>query len=147
MEDVFHLGIKGLITNQKGEVLLLQANPAEIHGANDGKTYWDLPGGRIKRGESVEATLAREIAEETGITQLTRIKPLGMTLSNLRLHVHGHSDTVGLVLAVYECDVPKGSEVQLSHEHIGYEWVSKQRAAKLLRTKFSKEFCDLLATL
>ncbi|HLZ14694.1 MAG TPA: NUDIX hydrolase [Candidatus Saccharimonadales bacterium] len=144
MEDVFHLGVKALIANEKGEVLLLKANPAHIHGANEGKEYWDLPGGRIKKGETVEATLRREVAEETGITRLSHIKPLGMVLSNLRLHLPDSKDTVGLVLAIYTCTIPKDASLVLSEEHDGLAWLPKKRAAELLRVKFSPEFCDLL---
>lgn len=32
IEDVFHLGIKALIRNQKGEVLLMQVNLAKLGG-------------------------------------------------------------------------------------------------------------------
>ncbi len=146
-EDLYHLGIKGLITNATGEILLLKVDPAMIKNSTPGKIYWDLPGGRVKKGEKVEDTLQREIAEETGIHDIANIQPLGMILANMRLAVGDADDTVGLVLGVYHCTIPADAQIQLSNEHIAYEWVPKQRAAELLRTKFSNEFCDLLANM
>lgn len=37
---------------------------------------WDLPKGKIEKGESVEQAAIREVEEECGITQLKIIKPL-----------------------------------------------------------------------
>lgn len=68
-EDCFHLGIKALIRNSEGKLLLLKVNPAQLRN-HEGDPYWDLSGGRIHRGSTIEETLRREVAEETGITSL-----------------------------------------------------------------------------
>ena len=62
----YHLGIKGLIRNKKGEILLLKkaADRSLKYGR---EIAWDIPGGRIEEGLTVEETLQREIQEETGI--------------------------------------------------------------------------------
>ena len=65
-EKIYHLGIKAFIRNRKGEVLLLQVNQEKFKNPTPGG-YWDIPGGRVLNGHTIEETLQREIEEETGI--------------------------------------------------------------------------------
>jgi 8-oxo-dGTP diphosphatase len=53
-----------------GRVLIAQRPPGK-HMAG----YWEFPGGKIAPGESSEAALARELAEELGVS-LRRCHPL-----------------------------------------------------------------------
>lgn len=48
--------VKAVITNEQGDILFLQRNPAK--GA---KPNWDLPGGLVEDGEEDEIALVREI--------------------------------------------------------------------------------------
>jgi 8-oxo-dGTP pyrophosphatase MutT (NUDIX family) len=148
-EDVFHLGIKGLIRNQAGKIMLLQVNPEHLkdhgHLADADKQYWDLPGGRVEKGSTVTETLQREIAEETGITDISNIQPIGMVLSNIRIPVG--EENFGLILGVYSCTIPPDASVTISHEHLAVEWVEPAEAAKRLMIKYPPEFCDLIAKL
>lgn len=52
----------GLTTNRDGRILLV----ASIY-ANHPEPLWNLPGGRQRPGELLEATVVREIYEETGL--------------------------------------------------------------------------------
>ena len=140
-EDVFHLGIKALIRNASGEVLMLQINPKMP--ASDRGSYWDLPGGRIQEGEAPLEALRREVAEETGITTIQSATHLGMALSNIRIPVSDRQ-SVGLVLSVYECTVSGLPPILISDEHITYSWLPAPEAAKLLEIKFPKELCKLI---
>jgi 8-oxo-dGTP diphosphatase len=143
-EAIFHLGIKGLITNGPGRILLLKINPAELHNNEHGE-YWDLPGGRVEQGESIEDTLKRELAEEIGAIEVFNIKSLGMVLSNIRIPVG--SGSVGLILGIYTCDAGEDLEITLSDEHTEYQWFDKAEAAELLRVKYPADFCELIANL
>ena len=127
-EDNFHLGIKALIRNDKGDILLLQVNPAKLNGNN--KNYWNLPGGRVQKGDSVTDTLKREVAEETGISDIKTTKEIGMVLANIRIPVG--DDKVGLILGIYECEVADATAITISDEHIAYDWFAPQQAAEHL---------------
>jgi len=141
------LGIKAVIRNPKGEILLLQINPKENKVTADwhGKLYWDIPGGRIRRGDTVEDTLKREIAEETGIKNIKKITPFEMVLANIR--VPAGNDTVGLILSSYLCEVENEQKIKISEEHIQAEWFSPKEAAKLLEFKYPKEFIQKISDL
>ncbi len=93
MEDIFHLGIKAVLRNDTGEILLLQVNPANLKGGR--ASYWDMPGGRVQRGDTVIDTLYREVEEETGIVGLRNPKEIGMALANIRIPL-GESESAGL---------------------------------------------------
>ncbi|HEX4017638.1 MAG TPA: NUDIX domain-containing protein [Frankiaceae bacterium] len=54
--------VGAVITRADGCVLLIQ------RGNEPGRGLWSLPGGRVESGESDEEAVAREVAEETGLT-------------------------------------------------------------------------------
>lgn len=88
-----------------GRVLLAQRNrPPELAG------QWELPGGKVEPGESVEAALLRELREELGIEVRggERFGP-AVTL------------TGGLVLCAYRVELVAGEPEPL--DHAALRWV------------------------
>jgi 8-oxo-dGTP diphosphatase len=76
MAKMFNVGIKGLIENSEGKVLVLKSS---LKGHRiPTEAYWDIPGGRIEEGENVLDVLKREVEEELGIKEfLLKIKYSG----------------------------------------------------------------------
>jgi len=140
-ERKFHVGIKALILNDKNEVLVLKTNPAELKGGT--QAHWDLPGGRIKEGDSAEATLRKEVEEELGIggPDLEIMRPFDGVLTDMEIPVG--EERVGLVLFAYLCRLPR-KDIRLSFEHTEFKWASMEEAKKLLAFKFGKDFVDKL---
>jgi 8-oxo-dGTP pyrophosphatase MutT (NUDIX family) len=136
-EKFYQVGVKALITNERGEVLLLKSVPGfhEVH--------WDLPGGRIQERQSAVEALKREIEEETGITEVTDIKFFQGCISNHEL-TFDNMLPVGLVLMIYRVRIPADSPIRLSEEHTEYEWVSMGEVASRLEEKYPTEFTRLL---
>lgn len=143
-EDNFHLGIKAIIRNKEGKILLLKVNTEQLTGY-DGEAYWDIPGGRIHKDSTVEETLLREVEEETGITSIKKSIPFKMVLSNIRIPIDQSS--VGLILSSYICDIEDFNSIELSKEHIDYDWFSPKEAMKLLSFKYPSEFVNKLSEL
>lgn len=127
-EDCFHLGVKALIQNSEGNLLILRQNPEKFR--KPPVSYWDIPGGRMQREESIETTLKREVYEETGLELLT-FHPFIMVLTSIRIPI-GTGD-VGLIFSTYLCTIPSNSSIQLSDEHIHFEWAQPARAIELLK--------------
>ena len=58
----------GLVTNEKKEILLIFRR---------GK--WDMPKGKLDKGETIEECAVREVEEETGLQNVKLISPLAIT--------------------------------------------------------------------
>ena len=57
LDCLYRISLKALIYNDAGQVLVVK----EID-----RTYWDLPGGGMDFGETIESSLKRELYEEVG---------------------------------------------------------------------------------
>lgn len=69
------LGVRGLVTDGEGRILLIQ------------HTYvpgWYMPGGGVERGETAETAVIRELQEEAGIRVLGRPRLLSAHDNNAR---------------------------------------------------------------
>ena len=142
-EDTFHLGIKALIRNPAGKVLLLKVNTKKLRGTTD--AYWDIPGGRVQRNSTAEDTLRREVEEEIGVLDIHDVKPFSMVLSNIRIPLEPLD--VGLVLAIYTCSIDTKIPLRLSEEHTEAGWFDIAEAATLLQVKYPRSFTQELQKL
>lgn len=57
------VGVRGLVVSEDGAVLLVR-HSYDRHFSN---FSWYLPGGRVRRGESLVEAIRRELAEEVGV--------------------------------------------------------------------------------
>lgn len=140
-EDAFHLGVKALVTDPKGKVLLLRVNLQELQGYR-GPAYWDIPGGRVHRGDTVTETLIRELREETGLSYRGTPTFIGAAVSNIRIPTQ--TGDVGLVLFVYQCPWGTRPNLELSCEHTEVWWAELEETCNALLVKYPKEFVDIL---
>ncbi|MBU5687829.1 MAG: NUDIX hydrolase [Candidatus Aenigmatarchaeota archaeon] len=139
-EEQYHLGIKALILNKQNQVLILKTNPEELKG--DKTIHWDLPGGRVKKGDSIETTLRKEVKEELDIDKIEILSHFDSFISNIRIPVKDYD--VGLILFVYKCKIDENSKIKLSFEHTEYKWASIEEAKELLSYKYPKSFIEKL---
>lgn len=144
-EKIYHLGIKALIQNKAGEILLLKVNQEKFKNPNPG-SYWDIPGGRVLNGSTIEETLSREVEEETGIKMLDSLEHLTTLISNIEIPLTDEKKA-GLILSIYRCALFNSINIELSQEHTDYAWFSPTEAVNLLSYKYPKEFTEKVNTL
>jgi 8-oxo-dGTP diphosphatase len=141
-EQHFQIGVKGLIRNKKGEILMVRipewsGNPA----------HWDLPGGRMDPGESFLQTLKRELQEEIGVPYVGTPTQLVAVLTSITIPV---GDTrVPLVFVIYEARIAPDAQIKLDPNSAeeDFQWFPPAAAADNMGMKFSAEFCHLVRSL
>lgn len=108
------VSVRGVIQNTNGQVLMVQRSADHD---------WELPGGRLSRGESPCQGLRREIHEETGldiaIADIVKANSWVNTAGEGRFAVH------------FRCE-PTAESVTLSDEHIDSAWVRPEEVENLL---------------
>ena len=102
--------VKAILTNPEGKVLLLRA-PV---GGPVKRPTWDLPGGGLHGGETLQDGLKREVFEETGI----RIAPEKPVL------VQDITFPEAVRPVIFFAAVTLQESVVLSNEHDAYRWVN-----------------------
>ncbi|HAV11533.1 MAG TPA: diadenosine tetraphosphate hydrolase [Candidatus Moranbacteria bacterium] len=107
---------------------------------------WDFPKGHVDEGETEKETLAREIREETGITQV-EIKEGFRTTNRFFYTAKGNEykermeKGKGVNIfkrAVYYLAKTKKAEVVLDFENKGYVWAGFEKAISMLGNEGSK---------
>jgi len=108
MEEIFstyQVGVKGIIFNSNKKVLVLLKKKIQ---------KWDVPGGRIIKGETLLESLDRELKEE--IANLNKYEVVkAFSASKI--------EAANLVLIYYKVEADL-EEIELSEEHELYRWIS-----------------------
>jgi len=130
-----HVGVKGIV-KVGDRCLVLQKGEGE-------SAYWDIPGGRIDDNETLLETLARELAEELPSLKQFRIEGV-VDAYRLSKNI---ADNRGLVLVFYRVDAAP-FKIELSKEHVGYRWVTKDDVQQLLENgpRIERGYYDAIVT-
>ena len=117
--SIFYVAAHALIINEQRQILLTR------RAANDDymPLLWDIPGGTVEAGETVEESLARELKEEVNIA-VDIIKPI-YAYSNL-----SQMPVRQTVQIVYLCKF-KGGVIQLNGEHEEFKWIGANDISEL----------------
>ncbi|MEC7508835.1 MAG: NUDIX domain-containing protein [Candidatus Thermoplasmatota archaeon] len=130
----------GVVLVNYGAVLLLQYPQG----------HWDLPKGHVEYDDSDRvATMRRELAEETGISDVTVLNGFEER-SEYGFRHKGKRKTKEVYWYVAETET---MEVNLSHEHRGYLWLDWDQALETIThdetrsvVRLAQRFVELYGT-
>lgn len=127
---LFYIGIHALIRNNDGDRILV------LHRTTT-KTYmpdkWDLPGGSLEMGETLEQAVTREVMEETGL----KVRPGQILYAFSNFIELPNRQTLQLVV---EAEVQQGIINLNPAEHSEYRWVTEEEATDLPLINFLENF-------
>ena len=108
---IFVPGVRALILNENGEILLQRRTDTSL---------WGLPSGGVEPGESAVEALKREVMEETSVA-VTRVEPMALCAGPTQAFAYPNGDKVqcfaiAFIVRVWEgcpqADGTEGSEVR-----------------------------------
>ena len=121
----YGLTVRGIIRNDSGEILIVKRHPK----SKTDPEMWELPGGKVEKGEHFADALVREIKEETNLD--VNVGDFCEAVQN----DYSHKRTVQLMM--YLDDI-EGS-VEISEKHTEYMWASIEKIESLeLSSSFKK---------
>ena len=104
-----------ILTNSKSEVLLTKRAHEPF------KDWWDLPGGFVEEGETLEQAVKRELKEETSLT-VTDLKYLG----SIPEDYHFRNEIIPIVAAAFSGVANDNEKVVVADDVSDYKFVPIQ---------------------
>jgi 8-oxo-dGTP diphosphatase len=119
--------LKTFVINSEGKILLLRRSETDDRRP----LQWDLPGGMMDDGETLEQGAVREVEEESGVEIISQ--PL-VVFSKAEVaswdDQNGHHGRN--VIRIYFVAHVESPEITLSYEHDQSEWVTFEEAFNLI---------------
>ena len=127
-----YVAVKGLLFENSRLLLLKKKHEG----------FWDIPGGRIEFGESIEVALQRELSEELPNASNFLIREL----VGVRKKPEPLEDGTELFLVYYRVRATFSEQIAVSDEHTEARWFNQQDIESL-PTPFNAIYADLFAQL
>src|SRR3954453_11176628 len=124
-QHIHSVSVAGVVVDEAGRVLAIQRR-------DNGR--WEAPGGILERDETFEEGVAREIAEETGVT--VEVERLTGVYKNM---------TRGIVALVYRCHAVAGTASPTT-ESVAVACCAPEQAAHRLIPACPSRVLEALAT-
>jgi 8-oxo-dGTP pyrophosphatase MutT (NUDIX family) len=97
--------------------------------------HWDFVKGNVEEGENEQETTIRELREETGIVDAQFINDFKERISYFykRRNLTVYKEVIFFLMET------KTTDVKLSFEHIGFEWLTYEAAMRKLTFKNARD--------
>jgi len=125
--SVYIIAVRALIEDSEGRILLIKRSS----NSKTNPSTWELPGGKVGAGESIEEALKREVKEETGL-EITPHQVVGVAEQKFPV--------INAIHIIMRCGA--GGEVELSHEHEGFAWVEPGDIGSYQLADWLKDFME-----
>ncbi|MDP2864190.1 MAG: NUDIX domain-containing protein [bacterium] len=99
------------------------------------KEYWDLPKGHIEKGEKEIETVRREVEEETGLKDIEFLDGFKEWIR----YFFKFKEVNILKFVTFYLAETKEKDIKVSFEHLGFEWLSYEKAIEKLTFKNAKK--------
>ena len=116
MSDMWGLTVRG-ICEYNNKILLLKVRSKSCHDAEK----WEIPGGKVKKGEFFDQALKREFMEETGLE--INIDTLYNVVQNNYTACKSNEEIKSIQLIMNVSSTT--DNVKISEEHDDYGWFTK----------------------
>ena len=113
----YGLTVRGIIKNDCGEILIVKRHPK----SRTDPEKWELPGGKVEKGEFFADALVREIKEETNLD--VDVGDFCEAVQN----DYSHKRTVQIMMYLIDAE----GEVKISDEHTEFMWASLDKIKTL----------------
>src|SRR3990172_6316925 len=97
--------------------------------------HWDFVKGNVEQNETEKDTVLRELREETGIVATQTIEGFR---ERIEYYYRRQGETIRKDVVFYIIEA-QGKKVELSFEHIGFDWLNYQGAMEKLTFKNAKD--------
>jgi len=125
------VGVKALILRD-GRVLLLRRSPRSPQYPS----YWDLPGGGVEEGETLEQALRREVKEETRL----RVRVGKMVHAAILTWPLDDGTLVPSLGITFACAIERKAVPHLSpEEHSEFAWVDREHLSGFRMSRLCTE--------
>lgn len=113
MDRPYGLTVRGIIKNDADEILIVKRHPK----SRTDPEMWELPGGKVEKGEFFADALVREIKEETNLD--VKVGDFAEAIQNDYMHKR----TVQLMMYLEDAS----GEVKISDEHTDWMWAGLEK--------------------
>lgn len=121
--------VRAIITNQKGEFLLIQPHSYKDH-------QWTFVGGGVEEGESIEQAMRRELKEEVGIDRILSLEISSMKTSyefSQKFKDIKKTEYDGQIASLFLIQVSDDIQIKLQVEEVkSFCWASLEEVRKLV---------------